>query len=242
MMRTGETNDEDLLGLLLHSNNENSLESTASNKNNMHMTMEEIIEECKQFYQAGHETTSSLLTWTMIVLAMHTNWQEKAREEVLGVCGRQQPNAEMISQLKIVTMILHEVLRLYPPVIALYKHTYKETSIKNLLLPAGVDLVLPMLLINHDFEIWGSDAEEFKPERFSEGALKASKYQIAFLPFGWGPKTCIGQNFAMTEAKVALAMILQNFSFELSPSYSHAPNTGMTLQPQHGAPIIFHRV
>lgn len=106
MMRTRETNGEDLLSLLLQSNNENSLESTTNNKNNMHMTMEEIIEECKQFYLAGHETTSSLLTWTMIVLAMHPNWQDKAREEVLRVCGKQQPNASMISQLKIVSILV----------------------------------------------------------------------------------------------------------------------------------------
>lgn len=106
MMRTRETNAEDLLSLLLQSNYENSLESTASNKNNMNLTMEEIIEECKQFYLAGHETTSSLLTWTMIVLAMHPNWQDKAREEVIGVCGKQQPNAAMISQLKIVSILV----------------------------------------------------------------------------------------------------------------------------------------
>lgn len=106
MMRTRETNGEDLLSLLLQSNNENSLESTTNNKNNMHMTMEEIIEECKQFYLAGHETTSSLLTWTMIVSAMHPNWQDKAREEVLRVCGKQQPNAAMISQLKIVSILV----------------------------------------------------------------------------------------------------------------------------------------
>lgn len=106
MMRTRETNGEDLLSLLLQSNNENSLESTTNNKSNMHMTMEEIIEECKQFYLAGHETTSSLLTWTMIVLAMHPNWQDKAREEVLRVCGKQQPNAAMISQLKIVSILV----------------------------------------------------------------------------------------------------------------------------------------
>lgn len=106
MMRTRETNGEDLLSLLLQSNNENSLESTTNNKNNMHMTMEETIEECKQFYLAGHETTSSLLTWTMIVSAMHPNWQDKAREEVLRVCGKQQPNAAMISQLKIVSILV----------------------------------------------------------------------------------------------------------------------------------------
>ncbi|KAK2975979.1 hypothetical protein RJ640_013010, partial [Escallonia rubra] len=241
-MRSGASSSDDLLGLLLQSNRQNNLEHNIQGINNTQMTMEEVIEECKLFYLAGHETTSSWLTWTMIVLAMHPNWQEKARAEVLQICGKKEPGFEAINHLKNVTMILYEVLRLYSPVLALYLHTYKETKIGDICLPAGVDLTLPTLLINHNPEFWGNDVEEFKPERFSEGVSKASKDQLAFFPFGWGPRTCIGQHFAMIEAKVALAMILQHFSFDLSPSYAHAPHTVMTLQPQHGAQVILHQL
>ncbi|KAF3645213.1 Cytochrome [Capsicum annuum] len=239
MIRTGKTREDDLLGLLLQFNNEN---NSLNNINNSQMTKEDIIEECKQFYLAGHETTSSLLTWTLIVLAIHQDWQERARQEVLTVVREKNPDAEAISHLKIVTMILNEVLRLYPPVIALYKRAYKECKIGDLYIPAGLDLTLPIMLINRDTELWGDDAEEFKPERFAEGISHACKdpTQMAFMPFGWGPRTCIGQNFSMIEAKVALSMILKKFSFRLSPTYAHAPYTVMTLQPQHGAQIMFH--
>nr|CAB3473649.1 unnamed protein product [Digitaria exilis] len=88
--------------------------------------------------------------------------------------------------------------------------------------PAGVSLLLPIVFIHHDPNIWGKDA---------------TKHQGAFLPFGGGPRICIGQNFALLEAKMALCTILQRFSFELSPSYTHAPYSLITLHPQHGAQI-----
>ncbi|KAF7837918.1 cytochrome P450 72A15-like [Senna tora] len=236
-LRHGESRvDDDLLGLLLQSISQNNDDGNESYK----MTEEDVVEECKQFYVAGHETTSSWLTWTMVVLAMHPDWQEKARNEVLQIGHRQELNYKTITKLKIINMILYEVVRLYPPVIALYQHTSKETKIGDISLPSGVDLTLPILLLNHDPQIWGDDAEEFKPERFSEGVSKASNEQLAFFPFSWGPRTCIGQNFAMLEAKMAIAMILQHFSWDLSPSYVHAPYTVMTLQPQHGAQITLH--
>ncbi|TQD83858.1 hypothetical protein C1H46_030618 [Malus baccata] len=242
-MRAGESRVYDLLGVLLQSNNQKDSSENPSNvKTNETLTIKEVIEECKQFYLAGQETTSSWITWTLIVLAMHPDWQEKARHEVLRVCGKKEPDFEAISHLKIVTMILNEVLRLYPPAIAGYQHTYKETKIGDIIVPAGVDITLPTLLIHHDPSQWGDDAGEFKPERFS-GASKATKdHQQAFFPFGWGPRTCIGQNFAIMEAKVALAMLLQHFSFELSPSYTRAPYTVTILQPQHGALITLHQI
>lgn len=231
-MENGEVCSNDLLGLLLQ----------CKEQEQNSMTIEDVIEECKLFYFAGQETTANWLTWTMIVLSMHPSWQEKAREEVLRVCGKETPDLGSINRLKIVSMILNEVLRLYPPVTVLYRHTQKKTNIGGLSIPAGVEFVLLILFLQYDPKYWGEQVEEFNPERFAEGVSKASKDEFAFYPFGWGPRICLGQTFAVIEAKMALAMILQHFSFELSPSYTHAPIVGITLQPQHGAPIILHRI
>lgn len=110
-------------------------------------------------------------------------------------------------------------------------------------IPVKVDLLLLNLLIHHSDEYWGDDVEQSKPERFSERVSKASKGdEIAFYPFGWGNRICLGQGFAVIEAKMAVAMILQHFWFELSPTYTHAPHKVITLQPQYGAPIILHKI
>ncbi|OVA00334.1 Cytochrome P450 [Macleaya cordata] len=234
-IRRGEMVKDDLLGLLMESNLN---ESQSGNS----MTMDEVIEECKLFYFAGQETTSILLSWTMVLLGMNPDWQNRARDEVLQVFGESEPNFDDLSKLKIMTMILNEVLRLYPPTTTLLRTTRKKIKLGDIYYPAGVQLFTPVHMLHHDPDLWGEDVNEFNPERFSGGIAKASKDQLSFFPFGWGPRICIGQNFALIEAKVALSKILQHFSFELSPSYAHAPQVLLNLYPQRGAQIILRKL
>ncbi|KAG6471321.1 hypothetical protein ZIOFF_068762 [Zingiber officinale] len=234
-MKLGAAKNDDLLGLLLESNLQHLREH-----GNAGMTTDEVVDECKLFYFAGQETTSLLLTWTMVVLSMHQDWQERAREEVLQAFGKEKPTFDGLNHLKTVTMILYEVLRLYPPAIGAVRQVFKSTKIGDVVYPPGVMLFLSILQVHHDPDFWGKDVDEFKPERFADGMYKASE-KNAFFAFGGGHRVCIGQNFALLEAKLALCLILQRFSFDLSPSYTHAPAVVLTLKPQHGAPIRRNR-
>ncbi|VAH44691.1 unnamed protein product [Triticum turgidum subsp. durum] len=169
---------------------------------------------------------------------------ENIKDDLLGLMlesnmRTSDDNGQSISGMTIkeVTMILYEVLRLYSPAVAFFRKTYKEIKIGGITYPAGVLIELPLLLMNHDPVIWGRDAHEFKPERFTNGIFHASKNPGAFLPFSWGPRICIAQQFALLEAKMAFCMILQCFEFELAPSYTHAVNNIRLMRPLHGAQI-----
>lgn len=225
----------DLLGLMMMSAYRE--ESQVSQKN-LKMSLQEIIDECKTFFFAGHETTSSLLTWTVMLLAIHSEWQERAREEVLNLFGTHHPDAEALNQLKVVGMILYESLRLYPPAIGVFREASKDMKLGDTLIPGGTTFLVPILPLHVDPAFWGPNAHDFDPQRFEDGVLKACKHPMAYLPFSTGPRNCVGQNFAMMEAKIVICMVLQRFRFHLSPGYKHAPTVVLTLQPEHGMQII----
>uniref|UniRef100_A0A7N0VGQ3 Cytochrome P450 CYP749A22-like n=1 Tax=Kalanchoe fedtschenkoi TaxID=63787 RepID=A0A7N0VGQ3_KALFE len=207
------------------------------------MSLDEVIDECRTFYVAGQETTNATLSWVMFLLAIHQNWQEEARREVVRVFGNESPNQDGIAKLKIMGMILNETLRLYPAIAGQVRNTAKEVKLGSLVLPANTNLFVPMLAIHHDPEIWGKDVHEFKPERFAEGIAKATNNNVtAFIPFGLGPRICAGINFAMHEAKIALSMILQRYKFTLSDSYVHSPVTVLTIRPQYGVKVVLQSV
>ncbi|XP_010541892.1 PREDICTED: cytochrome P450 734A1-like [Tarenaya hassleriana] len=227
----GQTAAKDLLGLML--------EASKSSEN---VTVNDIVEECKTFFFAGKQTTSNLLTWTTILLSMHPEWQAKARDEVLRVCGsRDVPTKDDVVKLKTLSMILNESLRLYPPIVATIRRARADVELGGYKIPSGTELLIPILAVHHDQAIWGNDANEFNPARFADGMARAAKHPLGFMPFGVGVRTCIGQNLAMLHAKLTLAILIQRFTFHLAPSYQHAPTVLMLLYPQHGAPVIFRR-
>ncbi|CAI9088912.1 OLC1v1023367C1 [Oldenlandia corymbosa var. corymbosa] len=237
-MKLGKAKDDNLLSMLLKSN----LKETQEQGQKHGLSIDEVIENCKTFYFAGQESTSNLLSWTMFCLSVHPSWQARAREEILQAFGSKIPDYDGLNRLKIVTMILYEVLRLYSPSVMFTRIVYKETKLGDIVLPPGVQLMLPVLYVHRDPKLWGEDSKDFNPERFAQGIANATKNQLCFFPFSWGPRICVGNNFALMEAKLALTMILRHFEFQLSPSYIHAPSFVVTHKPQHGVHIILHTV
>ncbi|KAI3892865.1 hypothetical protein MKX03_024254 [Papaver bracteatum] len=240
MVKNGELSDgygRDYLGLLLNANRDPDELKRIS--------IQDMIDECKTMYFAGHETTATLLTWTCLLLAIHTDWQDKARKEVIGLMGEKNQifDEKCMAKLKIVTMIINESLRLYPPVLGSSRTIDRQVRLGNLVLPRNTNIGFSVIAVHHVPKIWGEDVHKFKPDRFCEGIAKATNNNpMAFIPFGYGPRTCVGSNFEMTENKISLAMILRSYFFTLSPAYAHSPVDRMAMRPQHGLQIILHKL
>nr|AFK40287.1 unknown [Lotus japonicus] len=219
------------------------LESTMSDQNlGKDFSKQFVVDNCKNIYFAGHETTAVAASWCLMLLALHPEWQTRIRTEVAEHCPNSIPNADSLPLFKTMTMVIQEVLRLYPAGAFVSRETYEDIQIGNLNVPKGVCLWTLIPTLHRDPEIWGPDANEFKPERFSEGVSKACKFPQAYVPFGLGTRLCLGKNFAMVQLKVVLALIISKFSFSLSPSYRHSPAYRMIVVPGHGVYILIQKI
>ncbi|KAK3039865.1 hypothetical protein RJ639_028258 [Escallonia herrerae] len=201
-----------------------------------------IVDNCKNIYLAGYETTAVSATWCLMLLASNPEWQARVRAEALEVCKGQVPNADMVRKMKQLTMVINESLRLYPPVAVVSREAFKDMKFGNINIPEGVNLWTFVLTIHTDPEIWGEDAYQFNPDRFANGITGACKLPHLYMPFGVGPRVCLGQNLALVELKILISLIVSNFSFSLSPTYIHSPSLNLVIEPQHGVNLYLKKL
>ena len=131
-------------------------------------------------------------------------------------------------------MVIHETLRLFPPGPLVTRQALEDIKLKNITVPKGINIQIPISILHQDTRLWGLDAHLFNPNRFSNGILNACKNPYAYLPFGIGPHVCAGQHFAMVELKVIMSLVLSKFEFTLSPSYQHSPAYTLVMEPENG--------
>ncbi|KAL7152127.1 hypothetical protein ABFS83_04G076500 [Erythranthe nasuta] len=226
--------EKDLLQMLLEGAESSDLSQEAINRF--------IVDNCKNIYLAGYETTAVSATWCLMLLASNPGWQERVRAEVLEVCNGQIPDYDMVRKMKLLTMVINESLRLYPPVTVVSREAFKDMKFGGIDVPKGVNLWTFVLSLHTDPGVWGPDAYDFNPERFANGITGACKFPHLYMPFGVGPRVCLGQNLALVELKVLIALIVSNFSLALSPGYVHSPVLSLVIEPEFGVDLYVKKL
>ncbi|XP_002730609.1 cytochrome P450 3A29-like [Saccoglossus kowalevskii] len=190
------------------------------------LSEDEMLGQAMTFFFAGYETVSTTMSFASYNLATNPDVQEKLQGEIDRVMADyDQPNYEAISKMPYLDMVFKETLRKYPPVIRYDRECTEDIIINGLHIPKGMYICMPIYAIHHDPELY-PEPEKFIPERFTKEE-KAKRHSCAWLPFGAGPRMCIGMRFAMMEAKIGLVRILQKYSFEPCAETEIPPKLGL---------------
>lgn len=197
-------NYSDILASLLHTVDANSGER---------FSFEEILDQVSMLFLAGHETTASSLTWTLYCLSLDQQAQQKAYEEIISINKDGKFSISDIKEMKYLTNVFKEALRLYPPVGFFARQSKGEAKIRDKVLQKGAGVVVAPWLIHRHNDFWEAP-HEFRPDRHNESIPKEK-----YMPFGLGERICIGQGFAMQEAIIILANILREFKLELKDGF-----------------------
>lgn len=219
--RAAKDAGSDLVGLLLSAKDEKTGES---------MSDLQLRDELVTFLNAGHDTVTDAVLWTLVLLARHPDARERVRLEIAGAAGAGTLSGESLSEMPYLGRVFHEALRLYPSAWAFARTAMKADRFGKYHIPAGALIVLSPYVTQRSPRFW-DQPEAFKPDRFLP-AEATSRPRFAYFPFGGGPRQCIGAGMAMIEAPLILASIVQRFDFDLASNDEVTPDPRLSLRPR----------
>ena len=222
----------DFLSVLLHSKDEDG----------SYMSDEQAIDEALTLFGAGHETTATALAWVWYLLALHPDIYKKVQDEVDSVLQGRPPTYADLVHLPYCLQVFKETMRLYPPAYAISRAPLHDIDIDGYTVRKGKDIVFVSPYTLHRRPDYFPEPEKFDPERFtSENEKQLARY--AYMPFGAGPRVCIGNHFAMMEGHLLLATLAQRVTFELVPNQTIEPDPlkTVTIRPRDGVNMVVHR-
>jgi enediyne biosynthesis protein E7 len=184
---------------------------------------------------AGHETTASTLSWTWSLVARHPEAAAAMHAEAADVLGDRVPRWEDVARLPYTTMVIQEAMRLYPPVWGLPRKAVGPDEIGGYHVPAGADVMICPYTLHRHSGFW-PDPDQFRPERF-EAAAAGRGHRYAYIPFGAGPRVCVGSHLGMLEATLVAAMVARRFRLDLADGAAPVPEPMLSLRVRGGLPM-----
>ncbi len=203
------------------------------------MTDAQLRDEAMTIFLAGHETTANALAWTWYLLSQNPAIEAKLHEEIAAVLGARLPAFEDVAQLKYTEMVLTESMRLFPPAWALGRLALNDYEIAGYVVPKKSLVLMSQYVMHHDSRYF-PDPGRFDPERWTPEAREA-RPQFSYVPFGGGPRRCIGEGFAWMEGILLIATLAQHWRMRLVPGHPVALKPVITLRPKYGMRMIVTR-
>jgi cytochrome P450 len=196
------------------------------------MSDELLVDNIIAFLMAGYDTTALALTWAIYLISKSPEWEAKILDEVKRVAGSGPIASEHVEHLDAVQQVLNETLRLFPTAPVIVRDIVEEMQFDGIHVPANTIGIIPIYAIHRHRNLW-EDPDRFEPGRFApDSRAKPSRFQ--FMPFGVGPRICIGAAFAMIEATIMLATFVRAARFEMAPDFDVQPVGRMFLLPKNG--------
>ncbi|MDB5407621.1 MAG: cytochrome [Rhodospirillales bacterium] len=203
------------------------------------LTPREVRDEVVTVFTAGHETTAQAVSWAWYLLARHPEAEAALHDELRSALSGRTPGFDDLASLPYTRMVIEEAMRLYPPAHTMSRQAIADDVVGGHAVPAGSTvLIVPWVLHRH--RRWWDDPERFDPERFT-AERSAGRPRFVYLPFGAGPRICIGASFAMMEAVLVLATVAQRYRLTLAPGQTVEPIGLITLRPRHGMTMQLKR-